>query len=156
MKRRIELLPHWCQVFGYSYLAVFLIGALCTVFCSSAVFSNVPIIYKSFSAIHSFASNNWSYFGMMNFLALFMAILSKEKVEDEMTRSIRINALIYFVLFAFLINFMLYLPRQWMFTQIVRNINDLIFDDFGIMLLIYAILYKAMILTGKLRSAYEE
>lgn len=93
---------------------------------------------------------------MMNFIALFMAILSKEKVEDEMTKSIRINALLYYVFFLFLTNAMICFPQHWIIVQVARSVNDMMFRDFGLMLLIYAMLFKAMILLGRMRSSYEE
>ena len=88
MRTKFRLLPHWCQIVGYAYLTGFLV---CTVY---ALISS--------SSFHRFVLQHWHYVGILNFVMIFLAIFSKEKVEDEMTISIRVNALTYLVFFLFL------------------------------------------------------
>ena len=98
MGTRLRLLPHWCQTAGYIYLAAFLI-------CSAFAYACPG------NPCFRFISGNWNLVGMLNFAMIFLAIFSREKVEDEMTISIRVNALIYLVFFLFLIHMLVYLPE---------------------------------------------
>ena len=49
---------------------------------------------KVIDSFYGFVLNHRSIVGGINFVMIFLAIFSKEKVEDEMTTSIRVNALL--------------------------------------------------------------
>lgn len=93
---------------------------------------------------------------MLNFAMIFLAIFSKEKVEDEMTISIRINALIYLVFFLFLIHMLVYLPDGSGINSIIMGIKDFLMGDFGVLTILYAFLYKIMIWVNRWRLSDEE
>lgn len=142
MKSKLRLLPHWCQIVGYAYLTGFLI---CTVY---ALISSSPF--------HRFVLQHWHYVGILNFAMIFLAIFSKEKVEDEMTISIRINALIYLVFFLFLIHMLVYLPEGSGINSIIMEIKNFLMGDFGVLTILYAFLYKIMIWVNRWRLSDEE
>lgn len=143
MGRKLKLLPHWCQIVGYTYLTGFLI---CLAY--AMIFSSGPSFR---SALH-----HWNIIGAVNFAMIFLAIFSKEKVEDEMTISIRVNALTYLVLFLFLIHILMYLPDRSRIYNIIREIKDFLMGDFGVLTILYAFLYKIMILANRWRLRDEE
>ena len=93
--------------------------------------------------------------GALNFVMVFLAIFSKEKVEDEMTSSIRINTLLYIVFFIFGIHILLYLP-DGVIRDFIVNIIDFFMEDFGILLLTYALLFKIMTWINMWRMRNEE
>ena len=86
---------------------------------------------------------------------IFLAIFSKEKVEDEMTTAIRINTLLYLVFFIFSLHILLYLPAGKV-NEITMSVRDFFMDDFGILVLSYAILFKIMIWINMWRMRNEE
>ena len=49
---------------------------------------------KGIASFYGFVLNHRSIVGGINFVMIFLAIFSKEKEEDEMTTSIRVNALL--------------------------------------------------------------
>lgn len=142
MRTKFRLLPHWCQIVGYAYLTGFLV---CTVY---ALISS--------SSFHRFVLQHWHYVGILNFVMIFLAIFSKEKVEDEMTISIRVNALTYLVFFLFLIHILLYLPEGSGIYNVIRQIKDFLMGDFGVLTILYAFLYKIMIWINRWRMSDEE
>ena len=112
-------------------------------------------IINGINAFFRYALDHWKYVGALNFVMVFLAIFSKEKVEDEMTSSIRINTLLYIVFFIFGIHILLYLPKGDIHDFIV-NIKEFFMEDFGIMLLTYALLFKIMIWINMWRMRNEE
>ena len=44
---------------------------------------------------HRHALTHWNFVGGLNLITIFLAIFSKEKVEDEMTTTIRLDTLLY-------------------------------------------------------------
>lgn len=143
MGTRLRLLPHWCQTAGYIYLAAFLI-------CSAFAYACPG------NPCFRFISGNWNLVGMLNFAMIFLAIFSREKVEDEMTISIRVNALIYLVFFLFLIHMLVYLPDGSRIKSIIMEIKDFLMGDFGVLTILYAFLYKIMIWVNRWRLSDEE
>ena len=93
--------------------------------------------------------------GALNFIMIFLAIFSKEKVEDEMTTAIRINTLLYLVFFIFSLHVLLYLPTGKV-REITISVRDFFMEDFGILALSYAILFKIMIWINMWRMRNEE
>ena len=86
---------------------------------------------------------------------IFLAIFSKEKVEDEMTTAIRINTLLYLVFFIFGLHILMYLPSGKV-RELIIGIRDFFMEDFGILILTYAMLYKIMIWINMWRMRNEE
>ena len=50
-------------------------------------------IIKGINSFFKYALTHWQSVGGLNFIMIFLAIFSKEKVEDEMTTAIRLNTL---------------------------------------------------------------
>ena len=104
MGRNLKLLPHWCQIIGYTYI----IGLLsCFAFAlvdTGRFFPEDCGIINGIDSFYKYALTHWTFVGAVNFIMIFVAIFSKEKVEDEMTTAIRINTLLYLVFFIFAIH----------------------------------------------------
>ena len=112
-------------------------------------------IINGINSIHKHALTHWNFVGALNFVMIFLAIFSKEKVEDEMTTTIRLNTLLYLVFFLFSIHVLLYLPAGKV-RELITSIIDFFMDDFGILTLTYAILFKVMIWINMWRMRNEE
>lgn len=112
-------------------------------------------IIKGINSFFKYALTHWQSVGGLNFIMIFLAIFSKEKVEDEMTTAIRLNTLLYLVFFLFGIHILLYLPGEKVHDYII-SIKDFFMEDFGILALTYAILFKAMIWINIWRMRNEE
>ena len=124
----------------------------------SAVYQ-VKISYEQkpyrINTFHKYALANWPFVGALNFIMIFLAIFSKEKVEDEMTTAIRLDTLLYLVFFIFGIHVLLYLPVGRV-RDLIINIRDFFIEDFGVLALTYAALYKIMIWINMWRMRNEE
>ena len=112
-------------------------------------------IINGINAFHRHALTHWNFVGGFNFIMIFLAIFSKEKVEDEMTTTIRLNTLLYLVFFLFSIHVLLYLPAGKV-RELIISIRDFFMEDFGILTLTYAILFKIMIWINMWRMRNEE
>lgn len=112
-------------------------------------------IIKGMNSFFKYALTHWQSVGGLNFIMIFLAIFSKERVEDEMTTAIRLNTLLYLVFFLFGIHILLYLPGEKVHGYII-SIKDFFMEDFGILALTYAILFKAMIWINMWRMRNEE
>ena len=112
-------------------------------------------IIKGINSFFKYALTHWQYVGGLNFIMIFLAIFSKEKVEDEMTTAIRLNTLLYLVFFLFGIHILLYLPAGKV-HEITISVRDFFMDDFGILVLSYAMLFKIMIWINMWRMRNEE
>ena len=155
MGRKLKLLPHWCQIVGYTYILGFLLCFAYTQVYMTGIFPEDCGIINGINAFLRYALAHWKFVGALNFVMVFLAIFSKEKVEDEMTSSIRINTLLYIVFFIFGIHILLYLPKGDIRDFIV-NIKEFFMEDFGILLLTYALLFKIMIWINMWRMRNEE
>ena len=155
MGRKLKLLPHWCQIVGYTYILGFLLCFAYTQVYMTGIFPEDCGIINGINAFLRYALAHWKFVGALNFVMVFLAIFSKEKVEDEMTSSIRINTLLYIVFFIFGIHILLYLPKGDIRDFIV-NIKEFFMDDFGILVLTYALLFKIMIWINMWRMRNEE
>ena len=157
MQTKLKLLPHWCQITGYSYLIIFTIAVIYTaIIALTDVTPENNGLVRITDEIHSFLLGHWAIVGPINFIMIFLAIFSREKVEDEMTREIRLRTLVYLVLFLFLIHILLYLPSHTAAWDVTNEIRNLFMEDFGVMTIAYAFLYKIMIGINKWRMLYEE
>ena len=155
MGRKIKLLPHWCQITGYTYILVFLLSIVYTLVYMTGIFPEDCRIINGINTFQKHAVNYWNFVGALNFVMIFLAIFSKEKVEDEMTTSIRLDALLYLVFFLFAIHILLYLPAGKV-RAFIMSICAFFMGDFGILALTYAILFKIMIWINMWRMRNEE
>lgn len=112
-------------------------------------------IINGINAFQKYALNNWQFVGALNFIMIFLAVFSKEKVEDEMTTAIRLDTLLYLVFFIFGIHVLLYLPAGRV-RDLIIDIRDFLMEDFGVLALTYATLYKIMIWINMWRMRNEE
>lgn len=144
MGRKLKLLPHWCQIAGYTYISGFLLCFAYALVYMTGIFPEDCRIINSINTFYKYALTNWQYIGALNFVMIFLAIFSKEKVEDEMTTAIRLNTLLYIVFFIFGIHVLLYLPSGSI-REFTISVRDFFMEDFGILALTYAILFKIMI-----------
>ncbi len=155
MGRKLRLLPHWCQITGYTYILGFLLCYAYALVYMTGIFPEDCKIINDINTFLRHALTNWDFVGALNFVMIFLAIFSKEKVEDEMTAAIRINTLLYLVLFLFAIQVLLYLPKGAI-RNFMIDIKDFFIGDFGVLVLTYAILLKIMIWINMWRMRNEE
>ena len=156
MKTKLRLLPHWCQVLGYSYVLGFMIFLGYAMLRKTGIFTDIALI-RVFDSFHRFLLNHWSIVGGLNFVMIFLTIFSKEKVEDEMTISIRVNALLYLVYFIFLIHFVSYFfSVDSPVRDAICEVKEFILGDFGVTCLSYAFLYKVLLWINLWRAGNEE
>ena len=155
MGRKLKLLPHWCQIAGYTYILGFLLCYVYALVYITGIFPEDCGIINGIYSFYKYALTHWTFVGAVNFIMIFLAIFSKEKVEDEMTTAIRINTLLYLVFFIFAIHILLYLPVGKVLDT-VTSIRDFFMEDFGILILSYAILFKIMIWINMWRMRNEE
>ena len=112
---------------------------------------------KGIDSFYGFVLNHRSIVGGINFVMIFLAIFSKEKVEDEMTISIRVNALLYLVYFIFLIHFVGYFfSMESPVRDAICEVKEFILGDFGVTCLCYAFLYKVLLWINLWRAGNEE
>ena len=121
----------------------------------TGIFPEDSGIIKGINSFYKYTLTHWEFVGGLNFIMIFLAIFSKEKVEDEMTTAIRLNTMLYLVFFLFGIHVLLYLPGEKVHDCII-SIKDFFMKDFGILALTYAILYKIMIWVNMWRMRNEE
>ena len=155
MGTKLKLLPHWCQIAGYTYILGFLLCYIYALVYITGIFPEDCGIIKGINSFYKYALTHWQFVGGLNFIMIFLAIFSKEKVEDEMTTAIRLNTLLYIVFFLFGIHILLYLPGEKVHDYII-SIKDFFMEDFGILALTYAILFKIMIWVNMWRMRNEE
>ncbi len=155
MGRKFKLLPHWCQIIGYTYILGILLCFAYALVYMTGIFPEDCRIINGINAFHRHALIHWNFVGGLNFIMIFLAIFSKEKVEDEMTTTIRLNTLLYLVFFLFIIHVLLYLPAGKV-RELIISIRNFFMEDFGILTLTYAILFKIMIWINMWRMRNEE
>ena len=155
MGRKLKLLPHWCQIAGYTYILGLLLCFAYALVDMTGIFPEDCRIINGINIFHKHALANWNFVGALNFIMIFLAIFSKEKVEDEMTTAIRINTLLYLVFFIFGLHILMYLPSGKV-RELIIGIRDFFMEDFGILILTYAILFKVMIWINMWRMRNEE
>ena len=155
MGTKLKLLPHWCQITGYTYILGFLLCYVYALVYMTGIFPEDCGIIKGMNSFFKYALTHWQFVGGLNFIMIFLAIFSKERVEDEMTTALRLNTLLYLVFFLFGIHVLLYLPGEKVHDCII-SIKNFFMKDFGILALTYAILYKIMIWVNMWRMRNEE
>ena len=155
MGQKLRLLPHWCQITGYTYILGFLLCLTYARVYMTGTFPEDCKIINGINAFYKYALTHWKFVGALNFVMIFLAIFSKEKVEDEMTTVIRLNTLLYLVFILFAIHILLYLPEGTI-RDFITRIKDFFMGDFGVLALTYAILFKIMIWINMWRMRNEE
>ena len=87
---------------------------------------------------------------------VILAIFSKDKVEDEMSREIRVKVLVAISLFIFVCTLLLYIPVSTGFGSAFQDFYETFINDIGIVFIAYAMLYKIIILICQWRARNEE
>ena len=161
MKTRVRLLPHWCQVVGYSYLGVFLIMGTFMLVLSHMVQTEImtmeSTIFRLTQKITYPFLGNWEIMGAVNFTMFCLAAFSQERVEDEMMQAFRLRAITIIALIPILTHIVVYISPDGSVAEDIAlsMINDWM-GDFGIIMIMYLILFKLMVWTNKWRMRNEE
>jgi hypothetical protein len=161
MKTRARLLPHWCQVVGYSYLGVFLIMGTFMLILSHLVQTEImtmeSTIFRLTQKITYPFLGNWEIMGAVNFTMFCLAAFSQEKVEDEMMQAFRLRAITIIAMIPILTHIVAYIsPDGSVAEDIALSIINDWMCDFGIIMIMYLILFKLMVWTNKWRMRNEE
>ena len=155
MPNKLKLLPHWCQIAGYTYLTLFITACISAIILTGISPESNGFVSGAYG-VHRFLLDNWSIVGSINFIMMLMAVFSRETVEDEMTRAIRLRALVYLVIFLFIIHILLFIPDYTIAWKVINDTRNLFMNDFGVPVITYAFLYKFMIGINKWRMLHEE
>ena len=161
MKTRVRLLPHWCQVVGYSYLGVFLIMGTFMLILSHLVQTEImtmeSTIFRLTQKITYPFLGNWEITGAVNFTMFCLAAFSQEKVEDEMMQAFRLRAITIIAMIPILTYIVAYIAPDGSVAEDIAlsMINDWM-GDFGIIMIMYLILFKLIVWTNKWRMRNEE
>lgn len=161
MKTRARLLPHWCQVVGYSYLGAFLIMGAFMLILSYLVQTEImtmeSTIFRLTQKITYPFLGNWEIMGAVNFTMFCLAAFSQEKVEDEMMQAFRLRTITIIAMIPILTHIAAYIsPDGSVAEDIALSIINDWMGDFGIIMIMYLILFKLMVWTNKWRMRNEE
>ena len=80
MGRKLKLLPHWCQVAGYAYVLGLLLCFVYALVYMTGIFPEDSEIINGVNTFLKHSLTNWNLVGALNFIMIFLAIFSKEKV----------------------------------------------------------------------------
>ena len=156
MKIKVRLLPHWCQVVGYSYWLAFLICSLLIMVVNSvAPYGDFADMIRNVTAP---IVNNWEIIGIVNFCMMLMAAFSKERVEDEVMMALRLRSIVSIVVLMFALQVCAYiLPDESVAGEFVSEyLLNGILTDFGIFVLIYLVIFKISVVINRWVSRYAE
>ena len=161
MKTRARLLPHWCQVVGYSYLGMFLcVGAFMLILShlvQCEIMTMESTIFRVVKKIAYPFLGNWEIMGAVNFMMFCLAAFSQEKVEDEMMQAFRLRAITIIAMIPILTHIVGYIaPKGSVVEDIALSIINDWMGDFGIIMIMYLILFKLIVWTNKWRMRNEE
>lgn len=161
MKTKLQLLPHWCQIVGYTYLVVFLImGALMlalALLVQNEIITMESMAFRSVQKITSPFLCNWEIMGVVNFIMLCLAAFSREKVEDEMMQAFRLRSIAIIAMIPILTHIAAYIaPKGSAVEDIALSIINDWMDDFGIVMIMYLILFKFIVWLNNWRMRNEE
>ena len=100
---------------------------------------------------------NWEIMGAVNFTMFCLAAFSQERVEDEMMQAFRLRAITIIVLIPILTHIVAYISPDGSVAEDIAlsMINDWM-GDFGIIMIMYLILFKLIVWTNKWRMRNEE
>lgn len=151
MKVKLRLLPHWCQVFGYTYWFVFLL-----VCCLIQIMYSVDphgVATEFVSDILSPLMDNWEIVGIFNYLMLVMAAFSRERVEDEVMLMLRLRSLVVIVVLNLLLAVAsIAVPESMEISHVLSDISEFFTSDFGVIILLYLAIFKISVWIHRLRS----
>ena len=156
MKIKVRLLPHWCQVVGYSYWLVFLICFLFIMVVNAvAPYGGLADMIRNVIAP---ITANWEVMGIVNFCMMLLAVFSKERVEDEVMMALRLRSIVSIVILMFVLHVCAYLlPDGSVAGRFVSDyLLDGILTDFGIFVLIYLVIFKVSVVVNRWVSGYAE
>lgn len=161
MKTRVRLLPHWCQVVGYSYLGAFLIMGtfmlILTYLVQTEIMTMESTIIRLTQKITFPFLGNWEIMGAVNFTMFCLAAFSQEKVEDEMMQAFRLRTITIIAMIPILTHIVAYIaPDGSVAEDIALSIINDWMGDFGIIMIMYLILFKLIVWTNKWRMRNEE
>lgn len=149
MKLKVRLLPHWCQIVGYAYLLVYFI--LCMIVMLISAIAPYSELYSLVSQALSPLMRNYEIVSIVNMSMMILAALSKDRVEDELMMALRLRSIvsIVFLLFVFQIAAFL-LPDHLAANKFVTEVilSDLL-TDFGILFLLYLIIFKSSVIINR-------
>ena len=156
MKLKVRLLPHWCQVAGYSYWLLYFTICLFLML----VFNVFPDsgFAESMEGILSPVVENWTIVGIVNCCMLVLAAFSRDRVEDELVMALRIRSIVAIVFLMFILQVAAYVaPENSIMDSIVSDtlLNGLL-QDFGVLVLLYLTIFKFSVVFNRWRSRYEE
>jgi DMSO/TMAO reductase YedYZ heme-binding membrane subunit len=100
---------------------------------------------------------NWEIMGAVNFTMFCLAAFSQERVEDEMMQAFRLRAITIIALISILTHIVAYISPDGSVAEDIAlsMINDWM-GDFGIIMVMYLILFKLIVSTNKWRMRNEE
>lgn len=161
MKTKLRLLPHWCQVVGYTYLALFLglmlVALVLALGVQYGALSTDSFVMKAANAIQTPLLQNWDITGLINFTMFALAAFSKEKVEDEMMTAMRLRSVFIVVMIPFTLHIISYIaPSGSAVETFALDIINSFMSDFGIMMILYLITFKLIVWVDRWRMRYEE
>ena len=146
---------------GYSYLGAFLIMGTFMLILSHLVQTEImtmeSTIFRLTQKITYPFLRNWEIMGAVNFTMFCLAAFSQEKVEDEMMQAFRLRAITIIAMIPILTHIVAYIaPDESVAEDIALSmINDWM-GDFGIIMIMYLILFKLIVWTNKWRMRNEE
>lgn len=156
MKLKVRLLPHWCQIIGYSYWLIYFVICLMVML----VFTVFPDsgFAQVIEEISAPVLTDWKIIGIVNYCMLVLAVFSRDRVEDEVVMSLRIRSVVAIVILMFILHLAAYIaPEESLVGFIVNDtlLNNLL-QDFGVLVILYLTIFKFSIVFNRWRSRYEE
>lgn len=146
---------------GYSYLGAFLIMGTFMLILSHLVQTEImtmeSTIFRLTQKITYPFLRNWEIMGAVNFTMFCLAAFSQEKVEDEMMQAFRLRAITIIAMIPILTHIVAYIAPDGSAAEDIAlsMINDWM-GDFGIIMIMYLILFKLIVWTNKWRMRNEE
>lgn len=146
---------------GYSYLGMFLfVGAFMLILShlvQCEIMTMESTIFRVVKKIAYPFLGNWEIMGAVNFMMFCLAAFSQEKVEDEMMQAFRLRAITIIAMIPILTHIVAYIsPDGSVAEDIALSIINDWMGDFGIIMIMYLILFKLIVWTNKWRMRNEE
>ena len=136
---------------GYTYWFVFLI-VCCLI---QIMYSVAPhgVATEFVSDLLSPVMNNWEIVGLVNYVMLILAAFSRERVEDEVMLMLRLRSLVIIVAINFLLAAALFaVPEGSEIRYMLSDASEFISSDFGMIMLLYLVIFKVSVWIHRLRS----
>lgn len=149
MKLKVRLLPHWCQIVGYAYLLVYFI--VCMIVMLISAIAPYSELYSLVSQALSPLMRNYEIMSIVNMSMMILAALSKDRVEDELMMALRLRSIVSIVFLPFVFQIAAFLlPDHLAANKFVTEVilSDLL-TDFGILFLLYLIIFKSSVIINR-------